>query len=96
VAWIKAIMFNPGDMRMLTVKLFFVMKGAYEVLDVGDFWVTMLNECTNVLLLIGESSLSLVFGSCDMLRGNSMYAAWVMSGHGGVAVNMDANASFVA
>jgi hypothetical protein len=85
-------MFNLGDVRVLAVKLFFIVEGAHEVLNVRDLGVTVLDEHTDMFLLVGEGSLSLVFGSCDMLRINSMYTAWVMSGHGGVTVNVDVDA----
>jgi hypothetical protein len=89
-------MFDPGNMRVLAVKLFFVMEGAHKFFNVRDLRVTVLNKCTDTLLLLYEGSLSLVFGSCDTFRSDSTYAAWVMSGHGGVAVNMDMDASVVA
>jgi hypothetical protein len=96
VAWMEAIMFNPDDVRVLVVKLFFVVEGTHEVLNVRDFGVAVLNECTDVLLLVSEGSLLLVFGSYDMLRSNGTYVAWVMSGHGGVVVDADADAGVVA
>jgi hypothetical protein len=89
-------MFNPGDMRVLVVKLFFIVEGMHEIFNVGDFWVAVLNEHTDVLLFVSEGSLSLVFGCYDMLRSDSMYLVWVTSGHGGVVVNADADASVVA
>jgi hypothetical protein len=79
----EAIVFNLGDMRMLAVELLFIVEGTHEVFNVRDFWVAVSNERTDVFLLIGESSLLLVFGSCDMLRSNGIYLAWVTSGHGG-------------
>jgi hypothetical protein len=85
-------MFDLGNMRMLAVKLFFVVEGAHEVFNVGDFGVAVPDECTDTLLFVGEGSLLLMFGSCDTLRGNSTYFAWVTSVHGGVAVNADADA----
>ena len=88
----KAIVFNPGDMRVLAVELFFIVEGAHEVLDVRDLRVAVSDECTDMLLLVSEGSLLLVFGSCDMLWSNSTYFAWVTSVHGGVAVNADADA----
>jgi hypothetical protein len=72
----EVVMFNPGIMRVLVVKLFFIVEGMHEVFNVGDFWVAVLNECTYALLLVSEGSLLLVFGSCDVLRGNSTYAVW--------------------
>jgi hypothetical protein len=92
VAWTEVIVFDPGNMRVLVVELFFVVEGAHEVLNVGDFGVALPDEHTDALLFIGEGSLLLMFGSCDMLWSNSMYFAWVMSVHGGVTVNADANA----
>jgi hypothetical protein len=83
-------MFDPGDMRVLAVELFFVMECAHEVLNVGDFRITVPGECTDMFLFVSEGHLSLVFGSCDMLWSDSMYFAWVTSGHGGVVVNVDA------
>jgi hypothetical protein len=90
VAWTEAIVFDPGNMQVLAVELFFVMEGMHEVFNVGDFGVTVPDECTNALLFVGEGSLSLVFGSCDMLWSDSTYFVWVTSGHRGVAVNTDA------
>jgi hypothetical protein len=90
VAWMEAIVFDPGDMRVLAVELFFAMEGAHEVLNVGDFGVAMPDECIDTLLFVGEGSLSLVFGSCDMLWSDSMYFVWVTSGHGEVAVDTNA------
>ena len=75
VAWMKAIVFDPGDIRVFAVKLFFIMEGMHEVFDVRDFRVAVLNERTDALLLVSKGSLLLVFGSCDMLRSNSTYAA---------------------
>jgi hypothetical protein len=88
----EAIVFDPGDMRVLAVELFFIVEGTHEVLDVGDLRVAVLDECTDALLLVSKGSLSLVFGSCDTLWSNSTYFAWVMSGHGGFVVNANANA----
>jgi hypothetical protein len=90
VAWMEAIMFDPGDMRVLAVELFFIMEGAHEVFDVGDFGVAVSDERTDTLLFVSEGSLSLVFGSCDMLRSDNTYFVWVTSGHGEVAVDADA------
>jgi hypothetical protein len=92
MAWTEAIMFDPGNMRVLAVKLFFVMEGVHEVLNVGDLRVAVLDECADALLLVGEGSLLLVFGSCDMLWSNSTYFAWVTNGHGGFAVDVGADA----
>jgi hypothetical protein len=92
VAWMEAIVFNPGDMRVLAVELFFVMEGAHEVLNVGDFRVALPDERTDAFLFVSEGSLLLVFGSCDMLWSDSMYFVWVTGGHGGVTVDADANA----
>ena len=92
VAWTEVIV----DMRVLAVKLLFVVEGVHEVFDVGDFRVAVSNERTDALLLVGKGSLLLVFGSCDALRSDSTYAVWVMSGHGGVAVNANADAGVVA
>jgi hypothetical protein len=92
----EAVVFDPGDMRVLAVELFFIMEGTYKVFNIRDFWVIMLNKCTDALFLVSEGSLLLVFGSCDMLRSNSTYVAWVTSGHRGVAVNAYADASVVA
>ena len=86
----EAIIFDPGDMRVLAVELFFIVDGTHEVLNVGDFGVAVPDECTDAFLLVGEGSLSLVFGSCDTLWSDSMYFAWVTSGHGGVVVDADA------
>jgi hypothetical protein len=88
----EAIVFDPGDMRVLAVELFFIVEGAYEVLNIGDFRVTLPDEHTDALLFVSEGSLSLMFGSCDTLWSNSTYFAWVMSVHRGVVVNADANA----
>jgi len=88
----EAIVFDPGNMRVLVVKLLFVVEGVHEVLYVRDLRVAMPDECTDMLLFVGEGSLSLMFGSCDMLRSNGTYFAWVISGHGGVAVNADMDA----
>jgi hypothetical protein len=63
----------------------------YKVLNVRNFGVAMLDKHTYVFLLIGKGGLSLVFGSYNMLRANTTYVAWVMSGHDRVAVNMDAD-----
>jgi hypothetical protein len=87
VVWTEAIVFDPGNMRVLAVELFFVMEGAHEVFDIGDFGVAVLDERTDTLLFVGEGSLSLVFGSCDMLRSDNTYFAWITSGHGEVAVD---------
>jgi hypothetical protein len=92
MAWTEAIMLDPGNMRVLVVELFFVVEGMHEVLNVGDLGVAVPNERTDMLLLVSEGSLSLVFGSCDMLRSNGMYLAWVTSGHGGFAVDVDTDA----
>jgi hypothetical protein len=81
-------MFDP----VFAVELFFIVDGTHEVLNVGDFGVAVPDECTDAFLLVGEGSLSLVFGSCDALWSNSTYFAWVTSVHGGVAVNADADA----
>jgi hypothetical protein len=94
VAWTEVIVFNLGDMRVLVVELLFIVEGTHEVFNVRDFWIAMLNECTYAFLLVGEGGLLLILGSCDMLRGDSMYMAWV-SGHGGVAVNADVDASVI-
>jgi hypothetical protein len=96
VVQMEAIVFDPGDVRVLAVELFFVVEGVHEVLNIMNLRVAVLNECTDVLLLVSEGSLLLVFGSCDMLRSNGTYTAWVTSGHGGVAVNADADAGVVA
>jgi hypothetical protein len=96
MAWAEVIVFDPGNMRVLVVELFFIMEGAHEVFDVRDLGIAVLNECTYALLFVGEGSLLLVFGSCDSLRSNSTYAAWVTSGHSGVVVNADADAGVVA
>jgi hypothetical protein len=90
MAWTEVVVFDPGNMRVLAVELFFIVEGMHEVLDVGDFGVAMPDECTDMLLFVGEGSLSLVFGSCDMLRSDNMYFAWVTSVHGEVAVDADA------
>jgi hypothetical protein len=90
VAWMEAIVFDPGDMRVLAVELFFVVEGAHEVFNIGDFRIAVPDEHTDAFLFVGEGSLSLVLGSCDMLWSDSMYFAWVMSGHGGIVVNADA------
>jgi hypothetical protein len=92
VAWTEAIMFDPGDMRVLAVELFFIVDGTHEVLNVGDFGIAVPDECTDAFLLVGEGSLSLMFGSYDAFWSNGTYFAWVMSVHGGVAVDADADA----
>jgi hypothetical protein len=69
----EAVVFDPGNVRALVVEFFFVVEGAHEVFNVRDFRVTMLNKCTDVLLLVSEGSLLLVFGSCDTLRSNGTY-----------------------
>jgi hypothetical protein len=90
VVWTEAIVFDPGDMRVLAVELFFVMEGTHEVFNIGDFGVAVPDECTDTFLLVSKGSLSLMFGSCDMLWSDSTYFAWVTSGHGGVVVDADA------
>jgi hypothetical protein len=90
VAWTEAIVFDPGDVRMLAVELFFVVEGAHEVFNVRDFRVAVLNERADTLLIVSEGSLSLVLGSGNTLWGDSTYFAWVTSVHGEVAVNADA------
>jgi hypothetical protein len=92
VAWTEAIVFDPGDMRVLAVELSFIVEGVHEVLNVGDFRVTLPDERTDMLLFVSEGSLLLMFGSCNMLWSNSTYFAWVTSVHEGVAVNADMNA----
>ena len=88
----EAIVFDPGNMRVLVVKLLFVVEGVHEVLYVRDLRVAMPDECTDMLLFVGEGSLSLVFGCCNVLRSDITYAAWVTSVHGRVTVNVDADA----
>jgi hypothetical protein len=85
----KVFAFNPGNMRVLVVKFFFIMKGAYEVLNVKDLRVTVANKFTYVFLFVYKGGLSFIFGSCDMLRGDSTYAVEVTSGHGRVIINVD-------
>ena len=92
VAWTEAIVFDPGDMKVLAVELFFVVDGMHEVLNVSDFGIAVPDECTDAFLLVGEGSLSLMFGSYDAFWSNGTYFAWVMSVHGGVAVNADVDA----
>jgi hypothetical protein len=96
MVWAKMFMCDPGDVRMLAFELFFIMESTHKVLNVGDFRITVLNEYTYALLFVSEGGLSFIFGSCDMLRGNSTYMVWVISGHGGVVVDADVNASAIA
>jgi hypothetical protein len=46
VAWTKAIVFDPGDIRVLAIELFFVVECAHEVLNVGDLGIAVLDERT--------------------------------------------------
>jgi hypothetical protein len=92
MAWTEVIVFDPGNIRVFAVVLFFVVEGMHEVLNVSDLGVAMPDECTDTLLFVSEGSLSLVFGSCDMLWSDSTYFAWVTSVPGGVVVNADADA----
>ena len=92
MAWTKAIVFDPGNMRVFAVKLFFIVEGAHEVLDVSDLRVAVPDECTDTLLFVSEGSLSLMFGSCDMLWSDNTYFVWVTNVHRGVTVNADADA----
>jgi hypothetical protein len=46
VAWTEAIVFDPGDMRVLAIELFFVVECMHEVLNVGDLGIAVLDEHT--------------------------------------------------
>jgi hypothetical protein len=92
VAWTEAVVLDVGNARVLVVELVCIMEGMHEVLYVGDFGVAVPDECADTLLLVCEGSLSLVFGCCNALRSDITYMVWVMSVHGRVTVNADADA----